>query len=193
MKPAETPRTGLPADSPASNPMSSPAGSPADPPSDSYTFGEALHAAGHRVPQSSWRKLVEQYGTRNIVIGGSIILLVLAAFALPPGQDGDPFDGPGAALDITLKLAAVLALAYVALAALKRYTTGKASQRGTLLEVLDSTMLAPNRAVYIVRAGSKRLVLGVTQTQITALAELPEGAPLSLDTLADDNEAAPSL
>jgi flagellar biosynthetic protein FliO len=77
-----------------------------------------------------------------------------------------------------MKLGAVLALAYVSMAALKRYTSGSVSQRGTLLEVLDSTTLGPNRSVYVVRAGAKRLVLGVTQNQITPLAELdPEDAP----------------
>ena len=59
------------------------------------------------------------------------------------------------------------ALLYVALAALKRYTGGTAKQRGTLLDVLDSKTLAPNRSVYVIRAGDKRLVLGVTQNQIT--------------------------
>src|SRR4029078_4448591 len=85
---------------------------------------------------------------------------------------GDSFDGPGAAMDLILKLGAVLALAYVSMAALKRYTSGSVSQRGSLLEVLDSTTLGPNRSVFVVRAGEKRLVLGVTQNQITALAQL---------------------
>ena len=65
-----------------------------------------------------------------------------------------------------------MAVAYVSLAALKRYTAGTASQRGTLLEVLDSTTLGPNRSAYVVSADDKRLELGVTQQQITPLAEL---------------------
>lgn len=75
-------------------------------------------------------------------------------------------------MNMVLWLGAVLALVYVSMAALKRFTTGAVSQRGTLLEVLDSTTLGPNRSVYVVRAGEKRLVLGVTQNQIAALAEL---------------------
>jgi flagellar biosynthetic protein FliO len=174
---------------PAKPRSSAPPGAPpADPAPDTYSFGEALSAAEGRPPQSPWRRLVAQYGTRNIAIGTGIIVLVLAAFALPTGQQGDPFDGPGAAVDIILKLGAVLALAYVALAALKRYTNSKVSQRGALIEVLDSTMLAPNRSVYVIRAGSKRLVLGVTQTQITALAELPDSPADALDALADDDD-----
>ena len=66
----------------------------------------------------------------------------------------------------------MLAVAYVSLAALKRHTAGTTSQRGTLLDVLDSTTIGPNRSAYVVSAGDKRLVLGVTQQQITPLAEL---------------------
>ena len=132
-----------------------------------------LRGISWREPKTAWRQLVELFGLPKLIVGISVLLLVLAAFVLPGGAErGDPFDGPGAAMDLVLKLGAVLALAYVSMAALKRYTSGSVSQRGTLLEVLDSTTLGPNRSVYVVRAGQKRLVLGVTQNQITPLAEL---------------------
>lgn len=130
-----------------------------------------------REPRVAWQQLVEQFGLTKLIVGAALIVLVLAAFLLPGGAErGDPFDGPGAAMDLMLKLGAVLALAYVSMAALKRYTGGAVSYRGSLLEVLDSTSLGPNRAVYVVRAGEKRLVLGVTQNQITPLGELDEAA-----------------
>jgi flagellar biosynthetic protein FliO len=156
----------------SSKPAPSPA--PGQPPSspDWAALGAALRGLNWREPRTAWRQLVELVGLTKLVIGGAVVVLVLAAFVLPGGERGDPFDGPGAAMDLVLKLGAVLALAYVSLAALKRYTSGSVSQRGTLLEVLDSTTLGPNRSVYVVRAGEKRLVLGVTQNQITALAEL---------------------
>lgn len=161
---------------------------PARPPAPAR-FGDLLRAAaGGQVPPEVgprvlWRRLAAQYGARNIAVAVGVVALVLAAFALPTSRDGDPFDGPGAAVDIILKLGAVVALAYVALAALKRYTGSATRRRGGLLEVLDSATLAPNRSVYVVRAGGKRLVLGVTQTQITALAELPDGATDLLDAV----------
>jgi flagellar protein FliO/FliZ len=146
---------------------------------------EALRAVEWREPKTAWRQLVALFGLSKIVIGGALVVLVLAAFVLPGSSQSDPFEGPGAALDLMLKLGAVLALAYVSLAALKRYTAGSVSQRGTLLDVLDSKSLGPNRSVYVVRAGDKRLVLGVTQHQITALAELEAepsaGAALEID------------
>jgi flagellar biogenesis protein FliO len=42
--------------------------------------------------------------------------------------------------------------------------------------------LAPNRAVYVIRAGDKQLLLGVTQHQITTLAELVSGPAPTLVT-----------
>ncbi|MGE3908603.1 MAG: flagellar biosynthetic protein FliO, partial [Chloroflexota bacterium] len=141
-------------------------------PSARPPFLESMRGVSWREPRVAWGQLVEQFGMTKLLIGGAVIVLVLGAFLLPGSASGDPFDGPGAAMDLTLKLGAVLALAYVSMAALKRYTSGPASQRGTLLEVLDSTTLGPNRSVYVVRAGQKRLVLGVTQNQITPLGEL---------------------
>ncbi|MFN8635367.1 MAG: flagellar biosynthetic protein FliO [Chloroflexota bacterium] len=140
-------------------------------------LGEALRGIDWREPRTAWRQLVELVGLTKLVIGGALVVLVVAAFLLPGGERGDPFDGPGAAMDLVVKLGAVLALAYASMAALKRYTAGSASQRGSLLEVLDSTTLGPNRSVYVVRAGGKRLVLGVTQQQITPLAELDPEDP----------------
>jgi flagellar biosynthetic protein FliO len=144
---------------------------------DLAAISAALRGISWREPATAWRQLVELFGLPKLVVAGALIVLVLGALLLTGGERGDPFDGPGAAMDLVLKLGAVLALAYVSLAALKRYTSGSVSQRGSLLEVLDSTTLGPNRSVYVVRAGEKRLVLGVTQNQITALAELDPDEP----------------
>ena len=155
-------------------------GRPAAP--DWAALGAALRAIEWREPRTAWRQIVELVGLTKLIVGGALVVLVLAAFLLPGGERSDPLDGPGAAMDLVIKLGAVLALAYVSMAALKRYTSGSVSQRGTLLEVLDSTTLGPNRSVYVVRAGQKRLVLGVTQNQITSLAELdPTDSPPTPD------------
>ncbi|MCC7367218.1 MAG: flagellar biosynthetic protein FliO [Chloroflexi bacterium] len=166
-------------------------GEPAAQPNGASAGVSAARAAGALAPAAefwrsvSWREprtagaqIVAQFGMAKLAVAGALLVLVLGAFLLPGSVErGDPFDGPGAAMDLVLKLGAVLALAYVSMAALKRYTAGSISQRGTLLEVLDSTTLGPNRSVYVVRAGGKRLVLGVTQNQITPLGELDETPP----------------
>ena len=148
------------------------------PGADLAAMGLALRGISWRHPATAWGQLVELFGLTKLIVGIVVVVLIVGAFFLPGGERGDPFDGPGAAMDLVLKLGAVLALAYVSLAALKRYTSGAVSQRGTLLEVLDSTTLGPNRSVYVVRVGQKRLVLGVTQNQITPLAELDDEAPV---------------
>ena len=128
-----------------------------------------------REPKTAWRQLVERFGLSKLLVGGAGLLLMLLALtgsALTGGSRRDSVDDPGATMNMMLWLGAVLALVYVSMAALKRITSGSVSQRGTLLEVLDSRTLGPNRSVYVVRAGGKRLVLGVTQSRITPLAEL---------------------
>jgi flagellar biosynthetic protein FliO len=85
------------------------------------------------------------------------------------GTAADPFEWPGLAVDMAVKLAVVLALAYGLLALLRRYTLGPQQGRVGQLQVLEQSTLAPNRAIYLVRAGDRQLLLGVTPTQITTL------------------------
>jgi flagellar biosynthetic protein FliO len=137
----------------------------------------ALAAFAERLKQEmrpAWQRLLARVGPTKLILGGVALVVIVVGFLLPGGEHADPFEGPGGAIDLMVKLGAVLALAYVSLAALRRYTAGSVSQRGSILEVLDSTTLGPNRAVYVVRAGDRRLVLGVTQNQITALGDLDE-------------------
>jgi flagellar protein FliO/FliZ len=112
----------------------------------------------------------------------------------PPRADrAEPLDFPGAAVDVTLKLVAVLALAYVTLMLVKRYSLGPTlGKRSSALQVVESTTLAPNRAIYLVNVEGRRLLLGVTASQITTLAAWdgdgvpvpvpsPTPAPIALD------------
>jgi flagellar biosynthetic protein FliO len=88
-----------------------------------------------------------------------------------PRYTDEPLDWSRAAIDVTLKLLAVLVLAYGALVLLRRYSLGSGlGRRAGALEVLESVALGPNRAIYLIRVGDRRLVLGVTATQITPLA-----------------------
>jgi flagellar biosynthetic protein FliO len=94
-----------------------------------------------------------------------------------PAERADPFEGPGAAVDITLKLLAVLALVYVALAALRRYSLGAGLGRSArAIQVVECNNLAPNRSLYVVNVEGRRLLIGVTASSMSTLAELEEPA-----------------
>lgn len=128
-------------------------------------------------------------GLLALLILAVIVLALAAGSSGAPAAQGahnglagveraDPFDGPGAAFDILLKLFAVVALIYLTLAALRRYTLGAGiSRRNGQLQVLETASLAPNRTIVLVRVADRRLLLGVTQQQITTLAEWEEAAP----------------
>jgi flagellar biogenesis protein FliO len=84
-------------------------------------------------------------------------------------------------LDLTLKLVAVLAVAYGSLVVLKRLGIGGAGSRSVTsggtstegLRVMSTLALAPNRSIHVVRApDGKTLLLGATPGQVNLIAEL---------------------
>jgi flagellar biogenesis protein FliO len=86
-------------------------------------------------------------------------------------------------LDLTLKLVAVVALAYGSLVVLKRLGIGGGGSASTSpggattegLRVLSTLALAPNRSVHVVRApDGKTLLVGATPGQVNLIAELGE-------------------
>jgi flagellar protein FliO/FliZ len=127
--------------------------------------GNRLSVAGRSIP------------TPLLLGAGALLALGLSwlfgALAGSPSAESSPLDAPATAVDVTLKLLAVLALIYAALAGLRRYTQGVGlGTRRSQLKVLESSGLGHNRSVVLVQAGRKHLVLGVTATQITMLATL---------------------
>jgi flagellar biogenesis protein FliO len=83
-------------------------------------------------------------------------------------------------VDLGVKLAAVLGLAYGSLLLLKKVGLGGTGLRGpggTVqgMQVVSSLVLAPNRSVHVLKApGGKTLLVGVTPTQVNLIADLGE-------------------
>ena len=72
-----------------------------------------------------------------------------------------------------LSLAAVLLLIWAAVHVLQRLSGTKVNSGTTShIQVLDRTYLAPKKAVYVLKIGTRSLAVGVTDNQITPLAEL---------------------
>jgi flagellar biosynthetic protein FliO len=94
--------------------------------------------------------------------------------AARPASDsyGTEIDLPRTAVDVSLKLILVLGLVYGTLALLRRYGGGLSlSQRTGQIRVLESSTLASNRSIYLVRVAGRQILLGVTPSQITTLAD----------------------
>lgn len=73
-----------------------------------------------------------------------------------------------------LSLGVVLLLIWGAVHVLQRISGRSAAPGGATshIRVLDRTYLAPKKAVYVLKIGSRSLAVGVTDNQITPLAEL---------------------
>lgn len=84
------------------------------------------------------------------------------------------------ALGFLFKLALVLALAYVTILALKRFTSLRAplgvDQRR--IRVLENSPLGANRMLHLIEVGSKRLLVASTPSQVNLVTEIaPEDVP----------------
>ncbi|MFQ5343373.1 MAG: flagellar biosynthetic protein FliO [Anaerolineae bacterium] len=82
----------------------------------------------------------------------------------------------GEAVSFLAKFGLILILLYVSLRALRSFML---RQRGTTsssaqIEILETRYLSSNRALYLVGAGPKVLLLGGTDQQVTLLAELAD-------------------
>jgi len=79
-----------------------------------------------------------------------------------------------AMLKMISALVVVVFCIYVGLYLLKRLTGGRSSGNGStkILEVLETTYVAPKRTISLVRVADKSVLVGVTDTQISVLTEL---------------------
>lgn len=84
--------------------------------------------------------------------------------------------------DLALKLVVVVVLIYLVIAGLRWMQRNRrlAGSKGTTIRILETTGVAPGRALHLVVVGSKTLLIGSTEHHLSLLAELPDVvAPLS--------------
>ena len=95
--------------------------------------------------------------------------------------------------DLVVKLGLVIGLIYLTMWALRTYVLGPQARKrlGNRLQgrmdVLDTTVLAPNRTLYLVEVADRVLVLGATGTSLSTLSEIRE--PEAIDLLKKGSEA----
>ena len=127
---------------------------------------------------------------------------VLSETGKLPISTTNPIAGIGAVVGFMLKLALVLALAYLSVVALKFYwsRTGKPMRFGArALVVEESAPLSAGTAVHLVNINGKRFMVGTAQGQVSILAALDEDGEIqhsaggSLpNSSGDDCEESPS-
>jgi len=79
---------------------------------------------------------------------------------------------------LVLALIVIIALIYLVVAALRWLQHGRRghAQTGAAIRVLETTGLAQGRALHLIVAGNKTLLIGSTDHQVSLLAELPDAA-----------------
>lgn len=92
---------------------------------------------------------------------------------------------------LILSLALIGVLLWGVLYVIKRFSRRTLGTRfgGGLVEVLERAYIGPKKAIYLVRIGSKIAALGVTDSEIRVLLELPPEETLELLSTAAKEEA----
>jgi len=89
---------------------------------------------------------------------------------------------PGLVVRVVFWLMLIAILIWALVYLLKRLSiqrSGKAPQ-GSNIQVLDKTLIAPKKAIYVVKIAGKITALGVTDSQINMLTELPAEDTLAI-------------
>jgi len=108
----------------------------------------------------------------------TVWLAVGPALAQPSGQPPGGRSAVLLLLQALLSLAVVIAVIYLAYYALRRLSDGRlvAGEDGPL-RVVQARHLGGDRWLYLVRVGTRHLVVGGATGHLTAIADLGEGPP----------------
>lgn len=92
-------------------------------------------------------------------------------------------------VDAFIKLMVVLVLIYVVFLFLRRWQTGKVVTHRKRLSIAETLRLSPRQSICLVRVGSRELLVGVTDQNMSLLSEVdpeeldavtPQEAPLAM-------------
>jgi flagellar biosynthetic protein FliO len=97
----------------------------------------------------------------------------LANLSILPVSDVELPDTTGLVTRMLLSLTAVIVLIWGATRLLRKLSgDGNTGSGKSYIKILDRTYLAPKKAIYVINIGDRSLALGVTDSQISTLAEL---------------------
>jgi flagellar biogenesis protein FliO len=110
----------------------------------------------------------------------------------PPATTA-PVMTPGAVVDLVLKLGIVALLLGGSLWGLKRFagTSTRGGGRTGAVRIVDTLPLAQGRAFYLVDLGDRAVLVGATQQQFSALAELTDRETLTKLRATDERQEVP--
>ena len=104
---------------------------------------------------------------------GMIFLIIWGGFN--PQNDsanGNTFAALG--LDVFLKLGIVLILIYASAHLLRKFGITGISQKTRHLSISETLSLSPRRALYIIKVGEQKLLIGATDQNITLIKQLDD-------------------
>ncbi|GEM_PF-3839325 len=132
-----------------------------------------------------WLATARRYPGVSLAVAALALGAVTWLFTTMAGRGSDLL----LAIDVSVKLAVVVVLAYLSVWGLRRLSGGgRFATRRRPLQIVDSLPLGNQRSVQVVRVGSQTLILGSTPHQITKLGELTEADAALWDPAAPSPE-----
>ena len=119
------------------------------------------------------RQLTSKGASKPLAVVGGLGLLLVLSLSGPSLLDSPAAPDLGLG-DLVLRLGLVLALMVLSLLGLRRYVGRQAGAQstGAGIQVWERHRLGPQQTLYVVTVADKALLLGVTPSQISSLADL---------------------
>jgi len=85
------------------------------------------------------------------------------------------------AVDILIKLSLVVGLIYGGLWAFRRYRSADIRKGAKKIDVLETIHLSPRRALHLIQAGERLLLIGATDQHVSYLSEIEASAATTVE------------
>jgi flagellar biosynthetic protein FliO len=138
-----------------------------------------------RVSKNKWFQKRPPWVWGGLVLVGlfAVIWFLNSRMAPPPPTTSASGGGNTTelAVDILVKLSLIVGLIYGALWVFRRWRGADLRSGAKKIDVLETVHLSPRRAIHLVRAGDREVLIGATDQNITFLSEIKASSSIAVE------------
>ena len=154
-----------------------------------------------RLTKNRWFQKLPPWAWGSLALGGlfAVVWIINSRVAPSPTSPATAVGGDTTALavDILVKLSLIVGLIYGALWVFRRWRGGDLRSGAKKIDILETVHLSPRRAIHLVRAGNRVVLIGATDQNVTFLSDVEalesspaeQPGPAFAEVLAKENGA----